>query len=104
MITTIEPLDREVMSHHELTVMVRDQGHPSKRSFARVLITALDRNDHSPQFLATTFEGRVFETAAVGTAVVQVIAADRDSGSNAEIKYSIISGEWNFNSCSSDSL
>ena len=92
-ITTIEPLDREVMSHHELTVMVRDQGHPSKRSFARVIITTLDHNDHSPQFLAAAFEGQVFETAAAGTAVLQVMAADRDTGTNAEIKYSIISGK-----------
>ncbi len=35
----------------------------------------------------------MFETAAVGTSVVQVQAIDRDHDKNAEIKYSILSGE-----------
>ena len=47
----------------------------------------------SPEFLATSFEGRVFETAALGTSVVQVQAIDRDHDKNAEIKYSILSGK-----------
>ncbi len=47
----------------------------------------------SPEFLATSFEGRVFETAALGASVVQVQAIDRDHDKNAEIKYSILSGK-----------
>ena len=92
-ITTTDQLNREAISRHELTIMVRDQGTPSKRSLARVIVNIEDHNDHAPEFLASQFEGRVFETAAVGSSVVQVVASDRDKDKNAQIKYSIVSGE-----------
>ncbi|XP_067663318.1 protocadherin Fat 1-like isoform X2 [Haliotis asinina] len=91
-IQVAEPLDREALSHHTLTIMVGDEGTPSKKSFARVNITVLDHNDHAPQFLSESFVGRVFETAAIGTSVLQVIAVDNDKGENAEMSFSIISG------------
>ena len=91
-ITVKEELDREVLSTHELTIMVRDQGIPSNRNFTRVKIQVTDHNDHPPQFLSNQIEGRVFESAAVGTSVVEVIALDYDKGENAEISYSIQSG------------
>lgn len=92
MITVKEELDREVISTHELTIMVRDQGIPSNRNFTRVKVIVTDHNDHAPKFLSSTIEGRVFESAAVGTSVVEVIALDDDKGENAEIAYSIQSG------------
>ena len=76
--------------------MVRDGGTPSKRSLARVLIIIGDHNDHPPVFLWDDLEGRVFETAAVGTAVLQVKAVDKDVGPNAELQYSILSGMFLF--------
>ncbi|XP_071125252.1 protocadherin Fat 1-like isoform X4 [Mytilus edulis] len=91
-ITVKEELDREVISTHELTIMVRDQGIPSNRNFTRVRVIVTDHNDHAPKFLSSTIEGRVFESAAVGTSVVEVIALDDDKGENAEIAYSIQSG------------
>ncbi|XP_076446580.1 protocadherin Fat 1-like isoform X2 [Babylonia areolata] len=85
-------LDREEMHRHLLTVMVRDQGVPSKKSFARVEIDVEDDNDHAPMFLSDSFEGSVFETASIGSSVVQVVATDQDKGSNSELAYSILSG------------
>ena len=90
--TVREELDREVISTHELTVMVRDQGIPSNRNFTRVIIHVSDHNDHPPKFLSNLIEGRVFESAAIGTSVVEAIALDSDKGENAEISYSIQSG------------
>lgn len=87
-----EKLDREALARHELVVMVRDQGLPLKRNMCRVIIKVLDNNDHRPKFLSDIFEGRVFETAAIGTSILQVVATDQDKGKNAEIRYSIISG------------
>ena len=92
-ISVSEKLDREEMSRHLLTIMVRDQGVPAKKGFARVEIDVEDDNDHIPQFVSTTFEGRVFETAAVGSSVLQVVAMDQDKGSNSELTYSIVSGK-----------
>ena len=87
-----ETLDREDLSRHLLTVMVRDQGRRSKKSFARVEISVLDHNDHAPRFLVEAPQGRVYETAAVGTSVLQVMVVDGDKGKNAEINYDFVSG------------
>ena len=88
------PLDREVAMQHNLTVMVSDQGVSTNRNYTRVTIDILDKNDHRPTFLAEEFYGRVFETAAIGTSVLQVLAVDQDKGDNAEITYSILSGAY----------
>lgn len=68
-----EALDRETIEEHILTVMVKDQGIPPKRNFARVLVTVHDHNDHTPQFISEIIQGKVYETSPIGTAVVQVI-------------------------------
>ena len=92
LITTLAPLNRETLHRHQLTIMVRDQATPSKRSLARVVVYVIDHNDHAPTFLQGAYEGRVFETAAVGTNVLRVVAVDRDVGENAKLDYSIVSG------------
>ncbi|KAM8841936.1 protocadherin Fat 1a isoform 9-T12 [Synchiropus picturatus] len=89
---TAEPLDHETMHSHILTVMVRDQDIPVKRNLVRVIINVEDANDNAPWFIGTPYSGRVFESAAVGSAVLQVTALDKDKGQNAEIVYSIESG------------
>ncbi|XP_061408146.1 LOW QUALITY PROTEIN: protocadherin Fat 1-like [Lethenteron reissneri] len=89
---TAEPLDHESQLRHTLTVMVRDQDVQTKRSLARVLITVLDANDHTPEFTLRTYQGRVFESALPGSAVLQVTARDRDTGDNARLSYAIESG------------
>ncbi|XP_064636197.1 protocadherin Fat 1-like isoform X4 [Lineus longissimus] len=91
LITTRELLDREAIHHHELVIMARDQGTPSKRNFVRIVINVVDHNDHAPVFQSEEFKGSIFETAAIGTSVVQLQAIDRDKGKNAEITFSIIS-------------
>nr|CAD7256660.1 unnamed protein product [Timema shepardi] len=87
-----EKLDRETIEEHILTVMVKDQGTPSKRNYARVIVTVHDHNDHSPEFTSTIIQGKVYETSSVGAVVVQVCAIDRDRGENARITYTITSG------------
>ncbi|XP_033742919.1 LOW QUALITY PROTEIN: protocadherin Fat 1-like [Pecten maximus] len=87
-----QELDREVQSVHQLTVMVRDQGKQSHRNYTYVSIHVLDHNDFAPEFLEDVVEGRVFETAAIGTSVVEVMAIDKDKGQNAELSFSITSG------------
>ncbi|CAM5108710.1 unnamed protein product [Eretmochelys imbricata] len=89
---TSEKLDHEAIHQHILTVMVRDQDVPVKRNFARIVINVSDTNDHAPWFTSFPYEGRVYESAAVGSAVLQVTALDKDKGKNAEIVYSIESG------------
>ncbi|KAI4897258.1 hypothetical protein NFI96_024623, partial [Prochilodus magdalenae] len=89
---TTEELDHETMHRHTLTVMVRDQDVPVKQNLVRVIISVEDGNDNAPRFTSSQYTGRVFETAAIGSAVLQVTALDKDKGQNAEILYSIVSG------------
>ncbi|XP_061441071.1 protocadherin Fat 1 isoform X1 [Rhineura floridana] len=89
---TSEKLDHEVIHQHVLTVMVRDQDVPVKRNFARIIINVSDTNDHAPWFTSSSYEGRVYESVAVGSVILQVTALDKDKGGNAKIVYSIESG------------
>ncbi|KAM9622277.1 protocadherin Fat 1 [Trichechus inunguis] len=91
-LSTSEKLDHEAVHQHILTVMVRDQDVPVKRNFARIVVNVSDTNDHSPWFTGSSYEGRVYESAAVGSVVLQVTALDKDKGKNAEVLYSIESG------------
>ncbi|KAM6972795.1 protocadherin Fat 1a [Aplochiton taeniatus] len=89
---TAERLDHETMRQHTLTVMVRDQDIPVKRNLVRVIVNVEDTNDNAPWFVGSPYSGRVFESASVGSGVIQVTALDKDKGQNAEIIYSIESG------------
>lgn len=72
---------------------MKDQEFPYRRNLARVMITVEDANDHSPYFTSPLYEASVFESAAIGSAVIQVTALDRDKGENAELIYSIETGK-----------
>ena len=72
LVTLNEALNRELIQEHVLTVMVKDQGTPPKRNFARVMINVHDHNDHTPTFISEIIQGKVYESSPVGTAVVQV--------------------------------
>ncbi|XP_056139276.1 protocadherin Fat 3a isoform X1 [Lampris incognitus] len=91
-IYTAERLDHEARARHILTVMVKDQEFPYRRNLARVLVEVEDINDHVPIFTSALYEGSVYESAAVGSAVVQVTALDKDKGENAELHYTIEGG------------
>uniref|UniRef100_A0A663EHS2 Cadherin domain-containing protein n=1 Tax=Aquila chrysaetos chrysaetos TaxID=223781 RepID=A0A663EHS2_AQUCH len=82
---TAERLDHEAQDKHILNVMVRMQ-------YSLVIINVEDSNDHSPYFTSPLYEALVFESAAVGSAVLQVTALDKDKGENAELIYSIEAG------------
>lgn len=91
-ITIAQSLDRELMAEHVLIVIVKDQGTPAKRNYAKVFINVRDHNDHTPEFTSKMIEGKVYEMAPIGSNVVTVYATDLDAGDNGRISYSIISG------------
>ncbi|XP_054886595.1 protocadherin Fat 2-like [Poeciliopsis prolifica] len=87
-----EKLDFEKISVHTLIIMVRDQEIPMKKNFAKVVIHVEDCNDHSPAFLSPRYEASISNLAPAGSEVVRVKALDKDMGSNADISYSLHSG------------
>ncbi|XP_040031249.2 protocadherin Fat 2 isoform X1 [Gasterosteus aculeatus] len=87
-----EELDYETISVHTLVVMVRDQEIPVKRNFVKVVVHVEDCNDHSPAFLSPRYEASLSSSAPTGSEVIRVKALDKDVGSNADISYSLNSG------------
>ncbi|XP_057706138.1 protocadherin Fat 2 isoform X2 [Corythoichthys intestinalis] len=102
-LATTDKLDYETIPLHMLIIMVRDQEIPVKRNFAKVLVYVEDCNDHAPAFLSTRYEAVVSNVAPAGSEVVRVKALDGDAGSNADISYSLHSGNIN-NSFSIDQI
>ncbi|KAL2096237.1 hypothetical protein ACEWY4_008385 [Coilia grayii] len=91
-IHTTHTLDHESNTQHILTVMVKEAVFPFRKALCRVLIGVEDVNDHAPLFTMAMYEGRVYESAAIGSALLTVTALDRDRGANAHTLYSIDSG------------
>lgn len=86
-------LDREVQSTYQITVCASDQGSPLPLySLVNVTITVLDINDNPPIFEHRDQLTTVPEDVRVGTEVLRVYAASKDIGTNAEITYTIRSG------------
>lgn len=72
---------------------MRDQEIPVKRNFVKVVVQVEDCNDHPPAFLSPRYEASVSNRAPVGSEVVRVKALDKDTGSNADIRYALYTGK-----------
>ncbi|XP_042323272.1 cadherin EGF LAG seven-pass G-type receptor 1 isoform X2 [Sceloporus undulatus] len=93
-VRTCAPVDREEVSEYHLVVEANDQGKdPGPRSATvTVHITVEDENDNSPQFSEKRYLVQIPEDTPINNQVLQVQATDRDRGSNAQVHYSIVSG------------
>ena len=86
-------LDRETDPlGFNLTVSASDQGTPTKSSTRLIHVTLQDTNDQRPLFESDRYEVTVEETVPPQTPLVFVHARDTDIGQNAEIVYTIQSG------------
>lgn len=72
---------------------MRDQEIPVKRNFVKVVVQVEDCNDHPPAFLSPRYEASISNRVPVGSEVVRVKALDKDTGSNADIRYALYTGE-----------
>ncbi|XP_030648412.1 protocadherin-16 [Chanos chanos] len=87
-----EMLDFEALSSYNLTIVVSDRGVPQRSSSVPAVITVQDVNDNPPVFSRSDYTVTLSEGAAAGTEILRLSAADPDSAPNAEIRYSISSG------------
>uniref|UniRef100_A0ABM5GIZ2 Protocadherin-23 isoform X1 n=1 Tax=Pogona vitticeps TaxID=103695 RepID=A0ABM5GIZ2_9SAUR len=85
-------LNRERSASYQLLILASDHGSPSLNSTATVSITVLDINDNPPVFTSLEYHVHVRENFPVGSHITAVSATDCDAGSNADITYSLISG------------
>ncbi|XP_022240676.1 fat-like cadherin-related tumor suppressor homolog isoform X3 [Limulus polyphemus] len=87
-----KPLDREQVAFYNLTVQASDYGTPQLSSVATILVRVQDINDNPPEFAQKFYHANVSEKDDVGTEIIRVLATSKDTGVNAEITYSIVSG------------
>ncbi|XP_030648083.1 protocadherin Fat 3 [Chanos chanos] len=89
-----KPLDREVLDLYRVTVQATDKGGTAGSLSTQVDLTVvvLDVNDNPPIFQKQDYAVTLPEDVAVGTEVLRVFATSDDIGANAEIYYSIRSG------------
>ena len=92
-ITISGPLDREVQSVLNLTVIARDLGVPAPlQDTIYVVVRLLDVNDFVPQFTEEVYMISIIEDSVIGSSVAEISARDLDKGPNGTITYSIIQG------------
>ena len=82
-------LDYEVTPSYNLTIAAYDGSVPPRVGYLRVYIRIINVNDNQPVFNQSRYFAQVAENVPVGTTVARVFATDGDSGSSAQINYSI---------------
>uniref|UniRef100_A0A3Q4H2E3 Protocadherin-16 n=1 Tax=Neolamprologus brichardi TaxID=32507 RepID=A0A3Q4H2E3_NEOBR len=87
-----EGVDFETKSLYNLTVVVSDRGVPQRSSSVAAVITIGDVNDNPPAFTRAEYTVSLIEGATAGTEIIRLTATDPDSTPNAEVQYSISSG------------
>ncbi|XP_069487405.1 protocadherin-23 [Ambystoma mexicanum] len=85
-------LDRERISAYRLVILATDRGTPPLNSTTTVFLSVLDANDSPPVFTSEKYYIEVRESTPVGSLVAVISANDCDVGDNADIHYSIVSG------------
>lgn len=90
-VTTTTVLDREFMDVHYLRVVA--VARPSVTASTTLQVNVLDENDHEPLFEQSNYEASLRESVPVGYTVLTVRATDQDIGANAQVDYSILSGD-----------
>ncbi|XP_068600399.1 protocadherin-16 [Brachionichthys hirsutus] len=88
-----EGLDFETKPLYNLTVVVSDRGVPQRSSNVAAVITVGDVNDNPPVFGRGEYTVSLSEGAAAGTELIRLTATDPDSTPNAEVQYTISSGD-----------
>ncbi|XP_026168810.1 cadherin-6-like [Mastacembelus armatus] len=88
-------MDREQREHYQVVIEAKDMaGQRGGLTGTTVVnITLTDVNDNPPRFTQSIYQFRVSESSKSGTTVGRIQATDRDIGKNAEMYFTIVSGD-----------
>nr|XP_015806508.2 protocadherin Fat 4-like isoform X1 [Nothobranchius furzeri] len=92
LITLTRGLDFEKESIYNLQIKATDGGWFPRMAILNVTVMVMDVNDNPPMFSSSEYTASVPENSRIGTVVLDLHAADLDSGVNAQISYSLIAG------------
>ncbi|XP_071264907.1 protocadherin alpha-3-like [Salvelinus alpinus] len=98
---TKQRLDRELVSHYDITITATDCGQPPLSTFKTLSVQISDVNDNSPEFSQTPLELYLVENNGRAASIFSVSAADKDLNENAAISYHIVRGEGTQNAMAS---
>ncbi|XP_003266558.2 protocadherin beta-11 [Nomascus leucogenys] len=87
---TERPLDRESTAEYNITVTVTDLGIPRLKTEHNTTVLVSDVNDNAPAFTQTSYTLFVRENNSPALHIGSVSATDRDSGTNAQVTYSLL--------------
>uniref|UniRef100_A0A667YNP6 Cadherin-20 n=1 Tax=Myripristis murdjan TaxID=586833 RepID=A0A667YNP6_9TELE len=92
---SLADMDRETKENYTVVIQAKDMGGQlgGLAGTTTINITLTDINDNPPMFDQRLYQMSVPESAPVGSVVGRIWAKDRDTGPNAEMKYSIIDGD-----------
>lgn len=80
-------LDREQTDHYLLHLVAYDGGDPVLTGQLDIRVIIVDYNDNAPKFDQSTFEVSVSEDLETGSTICQVMATDRDIGTNGLVRF-----------------
>ncbi|XP_042275507.1 protocadherin alpha-8-like [Thunnus maccoyii] len=89
-VVTKELLDREEVSHYEITLKANDCGEPPLSTLKTLNIQISDVNDNRPHFEKNPLEFYLVENNVAGASIFSVSATDKDLNDNAAISYHIV--------------
>ena len=84
------PLDRESVSHYDITLVATDEGSPSLSSSSVITVHISDVNDNPPRFPEPVIKVYVKENGQIGVVIHTVSAFDPDVDDNAKLSYSLL--------------
>ncbi|XP_040297006.1 protocadherin-1 isoform X3 [Bufo bufo] len=87
---TTTPLDYESVKEYTIEIVAVDSGNPPLSSTNSLKVQVTDVNDNAPIFTQSLMEVTFKENNSPDDIVMEVSASDADSGSNAQITYSIL--------------
>nr|AAK51618.1 protocadherin-psi1 [Homo sapiens] len=83
-------LDRESRAEYNITITVTDLGTPRLKTEYNITLRVSDVNDNAPAFTQTSYTLFVRENNSPALHIGSVSATDRDSGTNAQVTYSLL--------------
>ncbi|XP_039976525.1 protocadherin alpha-3-like [Xiphias gladius] len=89
-VITKDFLDREKVSHYEITIKATDCGEPPLSALKTLNIQISDVNDNSPQFPQNPLQFYLSENNVAGKSILSVSATDSDLNDNAAVSYHIM--------------
>ncbi|XP_012501274.1 PREDICTED: protocadherin beta-9 [Propithecus coquereli] len=83
-------LDRESQAEYNIIITVTDLGTPRLQTQQNITVLVSDVNDNAPAFTQTSYTLFVPENNSPALHIGSVSATDRDSGTNAQVTYSLL--------------